>query len=324
MTPGKTRGVLGGLVLLGLACRGEPTDAPQPAASAPPSPVVPLTSASAIPASRKTWSTQELTWRYPDTPMGEMVVVISIPETRDPLPVLFAFHGLGEAQKGPERGARGWVDDYGLKRALGRLTSPPISSTDTEELAERTRLSQINQSLARRPYRGMVIVTPYTPDILSPSRSIDAAEPLGKWIVEELLPRVRRETPALPDAAATGIDGVSLGGRVALLVGLGHPTVFGAVGALQPAIYANDLDALTQRGVEATKQNPKLSLRLLTSRNDFYLDTVQHLGKRWRAWGVAHQLDVIAGPHSYAFNRGPGVYEMLLFHDRALRGEPMF
>lgn len=316
------------LILLLSACRGEPTDPPpQPPTQDRPStaaPVAATSAAPAVPASRKTWATQELTWRYPDTPMGEMVVVVSIPETRDALPVLIAFHGLGEAQKGPERGARGWIDDYGLKRALGRLASPPITSDDTEDLAERTRLSQINQSLTRTPYRGMVIVTPYTPDIISPERSLGAAEPLGRWLVEELLPRVRRETPAIPEAAATGIDGVSLGGRVALLVGLAHPSAFGAVGALQPAIYANDLDALTQRGVAARNQNAKLSLRLLTSRNDFYLDTIQHLGKRWRVRGVDHQLDVIAGPHSYAFNRGPGVYEMLLFHDRALRGEPMF
>ena len=28
------------------------------------------------------------------------------------------------------------------------------------------------------------------------------------------------------------------------------------------------------------------------------------------------------GPHDYVFNQGPGGVEMLLFHDRALRGEP--
>jgi len=40
--------------------------------------------------------------------------------------------------------------------------------------------------------------------------------------------------------------------------------------------------------------------------------------------GVDNELAVIPGPHDYEFNRGPGVYEMLVFHDRALRGEPMF
>jgi enterochelin esterase-like enzyme len=253
-----------------------------------------------------------------------MVVVVSIPETREPLPVLVAFHGLGEAQKGPERGARGWVDDYGLKRALGRLASPPLTHEDTENLTDRARLAQINESLKRRPYRGMVVVTPYTPDIISPDRSLDAAAPLARWLIDELLPRVRRDTPANPDASATGIDGVSLGGRVALLVGLERATSFGALGTLQPALYANDLDEISKRALAAREANPTLRLRLLTSRNDFYIDTIQHLSKRWKYRGVDHQLDVVSGPHSYAFNRGPGVYEMLLFHDRALRNESMF
>ena len=37
---------------------------------------------------------------------------------------------------------------------------------------------------------------------------------------------------------------------------------------------------------------------------------------------VAHEFVVVAGPHDYAFNRGPGGIEMLLWHDRVLRGEP--
>ena len=55
-----------------------------------------------------------------------------------------------------------------------------------------------------------------------------------------------------------------------------------------------------------------------------------HLGERelggdeaaLRARGVAHDVRELAGPHDYVFNRGPGGVEMLLFHDRALRGMP--
>jgi hypothetical protein len=32
----------------------------------------------------------------------------------------------------------------------------------------------------------------------------------------------------------------------------------------------------------------------------------------------------VPGPHDYEFNRGPGAYEMLMFHDRVLRGQPEF
>jgi hypothetical protein len=36
--------------------------------------------------------------------------------------------------------------------------------------------------------------------------------------------------------------------------------------------------------------------------------------------GVPNVLVVVPGPHDYPFNRGPAVYEMLLHHDRVLRG----
>ena len=44
---------------------------------------------------------RELTWRWDHTPVGPMVVVVSIPETDRKLPVLIAMHGLGESEKGP-------------------------------------------------------------------------------------------------------------------------------------------------------------------------------------------------------------------------------
>ena len=37
---------------------------------------------------------------------------------------------------------------------------------------------------------------------------------------------------------------------------------------------------------------------------------------------IPHEFRLLAGPHDYPFNRGPGGVEMLLFHDRALRGLP--
>ena len=294
---------------------GAPTASAPPATKDDPSAEVPS-------AKEGPWEAAELTWRIPHAELGEMVVVVHVPATSQRLPVLVAMHGLGESEKGPERGARGWTDDYALDRALGRLAEPPLAASDLEKLASAARLATLNESLAAHPYRGLVIVTPYTPNILAGDRSLDAAAPLGRFLVEELLPRVRRETPALDDPAATGIDGVSLGGRAALLVGLSHPKAFGAVASLQAAIYGHELDELTRRAAAARADNPALRLRLLTSTGDFYRTSIERLATQWKRRGLDHHLDVVDGPHSYSFNRGPGVYEMLLFHDRALRGEP--
>ena len=88
----------------------------------------------------------ELTWVYPESPVGLMHVVVVIPERRaaeQRLPVLIAMHGRGEALKGPARGARGWVDDYWLPRAKERLRHPPLRSADLLGFSEPTRQQRI-------------------------------------------------------------------------------------------------------------------------------------------------------------------------------------
>jgi enterochelin esterase-like enzyme len=253
-----------------------------------------------------------------------MQVVVAVPERKPAdaaLPVLITMHGRGESFKGPARGARGWIDDYWLLRAVERLHAPPLTQRDFQGFADPERLLRINESLRQRPYRGLIVVCPFTPDILAGDRPFNAAEPLGRFLVDDLLPRVRRETPALPSSSATGVDGVSLGGRAALLVGLSRAKAFGAVAGLQAAFDSADADELARRAQNAIAENPRLLLRLLTSDRDYFLLANRNISKAFDRSGIKHELLVIPGPHDYEFNRGPGVYEMLLFHDRVLRGE---
>jgi len=323
------------LCVLAVACDGcgAPASGAPPPASAPPAPVqsvsAPSASAGAAPAPSAKAALEparELTWSYDSTPVGRMQVVVSLPERRGDqrFPVLIAMHGRGEAFKGPARGSYGWILDYGLLNAIRRLHAPPLSQDDLEKLGNEERLEHINASLTKRPYRGLIVVCPYTPDILAGDKPFSAAEPLTRFLVDELLPRVFRETPALGNSESTGLDGVSLGGRASLLVGLERPEKFGAVAALQAAFDSADAPELVRRAKAARSKNPKLALRLLTSDGDFFLGSTKNISKAFTDAGVEHDLVVIPGPHDYVFNRGPGVYEMLLFHDRALRGEKLF
>src|SRR5690349_13150226 len=72
--------------------------------------------ASAAPVALTALPQSEITWTYPDTPIGPMSAVVVLPERQpdERFPILLTFHGMGEARKGPEKGARGWIDDYGL------------------------------------------------------------------------------------------------------------------------------------------------------------------------------------------------------------------
>lgn len=292
---------------------------PRPAPFQPPAPPV---SASATPPGRL--AAEERTWSFPQTSVGRMSVVVAVPEHApgERFPVLIALHGRGETMKGPERGARGWVDDYALGRAAARLAHPPLVAADFEGFVEAPRLAVLNRALGEVPYRGLIVVCPYLPDVLSSDEPFAQAPRLAKFLVDELIPKVYAETPALGTAAATGIDGVSLGGRASLSVGLLRPEAFGAVASLQAALDARNASDFTARARAALAKNPALKLRLLTSSGDYYLTTLAAIHGALLAANVPHDYLVVNGPHDYAFNRGPGSLEMLAYHDRVLRGSP--
>jgi iron(III)-salmochelin esterase len=318
-------------VLAVLACRRAPEQRREAAATAtllPRAPEAPLFVGVAPrppPSPSNGAKRRELTWTFEAGPFGPTDVVISVPERAGPelrLPVLVALHGRGESLKGNVRGARGWIDDYGLEQALLRLGEPPLQSHDFQGYVSRPRLRRINGALSEHPYEGLIIVCPYLPDVLRRRAAFERAETLAAFIVDELLPRVYSETPAIGTPETTGIDGVSLGGRASLLVGAARPLAFGAVGALQAAIDGGEVTRFAELAARAVTHNPQLELRILTSQQDHFRRVNQRLSALLTKQGVRHQYLSVVGTHSYRFNRGPGALEMLLFHDRALRGMP--
>ncbi len=294
-----------------------------PKASVAPS-LAPSTPSDAEPAQTLKQGTEELTWTFDQTAVGRIDVVVVLPDRRpsDRFPLLIALHGRGEAMKGPVRGARGWVDDYALGRAIRRLSMPPLTSGDFEEIVDTKRLNTINGMLQAQPYAGLVVLCPYTPDVLTGERPFERAVPYAKFLAETLIPRARRELPVIDAARATGIDGVSLGGRVSLLAGLYQPGSFGAIATLQAAFDSSDASRLAALGSAALKVNPELKFRFLTSDGDYFLGANRALDAAFSQSHILHEFLVVPGPHDYIFNRGPGAIEMLLYHDRALRGQP--
>jgi hypothetical protein len=232
-------------------------------------------------------------------------------------PVLVALHGRGEALKGPDRGGFGWPRDYDLVHAIERVARPPITDEDLEGFVDPAHQAEMNRALAARPFEGLVVACPYVPDM--DLRTFKDMRAYGRWIVDTFLPRVRKETPAIASVEATGIDGVSLGGATALRVGLMNAEAFGAIGALQPAVFEDQAQEWTEVARAARAKKPRMPLRLVTSKEDYYHAAILRLSSAWRAGGVSHDFVDVPGPHDYAFNRGPGAYELLTWHDRALR-----
>lgn len=225
------------------------------------------------------------------------------------LAVIVALHGRGEALRGPRRGARGWLDDYALEAAFAALRRGRVQPDDVAGMASDAQLRAMRRALTAHPFRDVAIVMPYTPDLMGETAGSPAVLAYGDWLTNTMLPRVRAQIPALShDAARTAIDGVSLGGMLALDVGLRHPTHFASVGGIQAAIRGR----VEAYGALASTQTP--CLRLASSTRDPFLGVNRELATRWRARGLSPELVEYSGPHNYAFNRGPGSVELLRFH----------
>jgi enterochelin esterase-like enzyme len=260
-----------------------------------------------------------LEWELGQQPWGPARAAIVVPAWGSPearYPVLVALHGRGEAVKPPADGAMGWPRDYAMIHAVDRLRAPPLRESDYLGFVDAARMTDTNASLAARPFGGIIVACPWLPDF-HPAATVDIAA-YGRFVLDALLPRVRRETPAIDAPEATGIDGVSLGGVIALRIGLTCPESFGAVGGIQPAIAQGQNAEWTALALAARARRPPLKLRLLTSREDYFRDAISGVSQAWRAAGVAHDFADVPGPHDYVFNRGPGSIELLVWHDRAL------
>jgi iron(III)-salmochelin esterase len=232
------------------------------------------------------------------------------------LPILVALHGKGESKLGPQRGYAAWVERYGLRRAYESLLSGVLSPASFGGLVREGELDARNLDLQRQAYRGLLVVGIYTPELLT-AQGEAGVDRFATWIARELVPQVQKAFPfASTQPRQIGIDGVSLGGALALEVGLRFPEVFGSVGALQPAITGREVE-LAELADRARRIRGQ-ALRLMSSDGDPYLAATRKLSQELRVRHISHDLVVTPGGHDYAFNRGPGAIELLRFHDTAL------
>ncbi|MFT3922535.1 MAG: alpha/beta hydrolase-fold protein [Myxococcales bacterium] len=233
-------------------------------------------------------------------------------------PIVIAFHGMGESRQGPEKGYRAWLERYGLGPAFEALLGNNLTKDDFGGLVRDEELRALNGELKARPFRGVFVVGIYTPDLLAQVDHPEKIEAFASWVAKRLVPKVRDTFPvASQTEREVSVDGVSLGGMVALEVGLRHPEVFGAVGTIQPAIRGREAE-FADRAAKASAQKSQ-ALRLLSSDKDPLLPVTRKFSEELRARHVAHTLIVTPGEHDYAFNQGPGAIELLRFSDRALR-----
>jgi predicted alpha/beta superfamily hydrolase len=85
---------------------------------------------------------------------------------------------------------------------------------------------------------GKARIQEYTPTRV-PRLGGGRADRYGRFLIEELVPFMRREYRVESGPQRTGIGGSSLGGLGSLYLGLSRPDVFGKIAALSPSVWWN-------------------------------------------------------------------------------------
>ena len=237
-------------------------------------------------------------------------------KTDTPLRALVLLHGLGETGN-EELGIRAWAELYGLIAAYERLRRPPIARTlSRARYVSDERLEELNRSLEKRPFEGLMLICPVTPNPHKPGPAARTLDDYTQWLFDSLLPAVRERVGPF---SALGIDGCSLGGYAALEVFLRRPAAFATLGSVQGAFGATQAERYATRITAALDGKRRVPIHLETSSEDPYRKANELLASRLEAAGVAATLRVPPGPHNQPWLREIGTLEMLLWHDRNLR-----
>lgn len=229
---------------------------------------------------------------------------------------LVLLHGLGETGN-EELGIRAWAELYGLIAAYERLRRPPLERIlQKARYLTKERLDELNPSLAKRPFEGLLLICPVTPNPHKPGPAARTLDAYTEWLFDSLLPAVReRVTPF----STLGIDGCSLGGYAALEVFSRRPTAFATLGTVQGAFGEAGAERYAKLIAQALEGKKHLPIHVETSSEDPYRKANELLARRLDALGVAATLRVPPGPHNQPWLREIGTLEMLLWHDRHLR-----
>lgn len=254
--------------------------------------------------------------------VGKQHVVFVLPpdyhETQNRYPAVLTFAGLGESRRGNRAGAWGWVEKYGVVEAMAALHRTKLRHEDALGLWSDEALAAYNQVLREQPFQGLVLVCPFPPTTRRGRPPLSPA--YERYLLDELLPYTQTHLRVLPPPAGWGVDGISLGGLLSTWLGFRKAASFQSIGSLQGAI-SNASQKI--RGVvnEQAGLLRQRAIQIATSKGDGYRRKL----KAFHVWlgdqQIPHRFSILPGRHDKRFVKGPGSIEMLLFHDRALRGK---
>jgi hypothetical protein len=201
-----------------------------------------------------------------------------------------------------------------VRSVVERLRRPPVKKLYPKyPWFSDAHVERVNAALEKRPFGGMVLVCPVTPN---PHKVGPAAKTLDRYadfIEKKLLPAVYDKVPCLTGPAHTGLDGCSLGGYVGVEVLLRKPKLFGTFGGVQAAFNVPSAIKYAER-IAAAGCEPSTSV---ASTEDPFRKANEVFAKEPASGGRARAVGPTR-PHNQPWLREVGTLEMFLWHERRL------
>jgi enterochelin esterase-like enzyme len=232
-------------------------------------------------------------------------------------PGLLLFHGRGETTS-EQIGIHAWRSRYGLERSVERLRRPPLElDPDERQFMGADQLARLNATLLEKPFSGLVVICPYTPNARRNRKPERVLERYSEWVEHTLLPAAQSHAP-LDATRGIGVDGCSLGGYMAAEVFVRKPHLFRTFGVVQPAVGENRVARYAGHLARAQAQHGLRAIHLQTSTRDPYRKAVKALARHLERQGARFTLEVLPGPHDQRWLRASGTLAMLAWHDYIL------
>jgi pimeloyl-ACP methyl ester carboxylesterase len=264
-----------------------------------------------------------LDWKFPGSKPWENRAVILVPSQLSPkerVPVLVMMHGFKEATINAEAGAYAWLNKYDVGKSYARLRHAPVASTQARHDLTAQRALELNRILKSKPFKKMVLVCPYTPNVWFYHDHSKALDIYADFLDKTLFPRIAKEIPQADIRPAhVGIDGCSFGGYVAIETFLRIPQRFGVLGLVQGALSQGSMGVrkLTDYAdaVQKARKNHHLKrVHILTSNHDKYLKISKEFEQALIQRKVPADFLESRGNHDSTFLKDVGGLEMLLWH----------
>lgn len=141
----------------------------------------------------------------------------------------------------------------------------------------------------------------------------------GRMLIKEILPFIDSEYRTLSGPANTGLGGSSLGGLLAIYLGLRFPQMFGKLATLSPSVWWNQRSILNFVARAKVRERPRIWLDVGTKEGGRSVENVQSLrdvlvGKGWQEGRDLH-FEIISGAehNEAAWGQRVGPFLQFLF-----------